>query len=155
VTSKDELAEMQGAALVVVADSSRSRVFQADNPTAPLREREDLLNPEARLLEGELSADAGGRIGRQVREGGHSAFGGGTVKWHRAEEFAAAVSRRVEQALHQTGSQRLYLLAEPEFLGLLRQRMPSSLRQRISFALSRSLTRESASRIRAVLPSRL
>ena len=153
--SNVELESLQGAALVVVADSSRSRVFRADHPAAALQEQEDLVNPEARLHERDLVADSAGRVGRRVREGGHSAFGGGTAKRHRVEEFAATVCRHIEQLLRQTGALRLYLLAEPEFLGLLRRRMPASVQQRISVEVGRSLARASPARIRAVLPQRL
>ena len=46
---------------VVVADSSRARVFTADKPAGPLNEIETLNNPEGRLHEGDLVSDRGGR----------------------------------------------------------------------------------------------
>lgn len=146
---------LSGASLVVAADSARARLFASVTPDAPLREFDDLANPEARLHEGDLVADATGRNGRGLREGGHSALGGDSMKRHRAEDFAGAVSDKVLSALRESRAERVYVLAEPEFLGLLRKRFDAQVRNKVAGEVAKSLAGESAERIRAALPERL
>lgn len=145
----------EGAALVIAADSVRARLFHAGTPDAPLREIEALVNPEARLHEHDLVEDSAGRRGTRSTQAKRSAFGGETAKRHRAEEFAAAVCERAAHDLRETHARRLYLVAEPEFLGLLRQRMPAALKRRVAGSVAKSVTGKPAGRIRATLPERL
>jgi protein required for attachment to host cells len=144
-----------GAALVIAADSARARLFRADTPDAPLQEVDTLLNPEARLHEHDLVEDSAGRRGARPTQAKRSAFGGETAKRHRAEDFAASVCQRAARTLRETGAERLYLVAEPEFLGLLRQRMDRALERRVAGAVAKSVTGKPAGRIRAALPGRL
>ncbi|MCW8920233.1 MAG: host attachment protein, partial [Sedimenticola sp.] len=49
------------AAWVVVADTSRARIFSAENAFSPLVEIQTLDHPEARLHPGDLVSDKSGR----------------------------------------------------------------------------------------------
>lgn len=144
-----------GAALVIAADSVRARLFRAGSPDAPLREIDTLLNPEGRLHEHDLVEDSAGRRGARPMQARRSAFGGETARRHRAEAFAAAVCERAARGVRETGAARVYLVAEPEFLGLLRQRMARALQRRVAGAVAKSVTGKPAGRIRATLPVRL
>lgn len=144
-----------GPVVVAVADSARARLFEAPAPAAPLREVEDLQNAQARLHEGDLVADRAGRMKNRPFQAAHSAFGGDTARRHRAEDFAAIACSSIGRILRRSGARRLYLVADPEFLGLLRQRMEPSLRHRVAGEVVKSLAGEPAERIRAVLPRRL
>ncbi|MDM4771246.1 host attachment protein [Solimonas sp. SE-A11] len=144
-----------GPSLVVALDAARARILAALTPEAPLRDYASLANPEGRLHEGDLVADSGGCRNHRPTEGGHSASGGGSMKQHRTEEFAASVCEGVEAALRDTHAERLYVVAEPGFLGLLRQRMDDQVEQRVVGTIPKSLANETPERIRAALPSRL
>jgi protein required for attachment to host cells len=137
-----------GAALVVAADSVRA-------PGVRLNEVVDLMNPESRMHEGDLVEDSAGRRGTRPTQAKRSAFGGEGAKRHRAEEFAARVCAAAAVTLKNTGAERLYLVAEPEFLGLLRKRMARTLKRRVAGAVPKSLAGAAATRIRAALPARL
>lgn len=137
--------------MVVVADASRARVFTADKPAGPLNEIETLSNPEARLHEGDLVSDRGGRESR----GGGSSHGYGTgsvAKEEAANRFAAEVCRHLERS--RTGNElaKLYVMAAPAFLGLLRKHQSQALRGLITGEISKDLSRERPERIRAQLP---
>jgi protein required for attachment to host cells len=147
--------DRSGPALVIAADSVRARLFRAATPVAELEEVADLANPEARAHEGDLVEDSAGRRGRGPTQAKRSAFGGETAKRHRAEEFAASVCERAARGLRESRAARLYVVAEPEFLGLLRQRMSRALRHRVAGEVAKSVTRQPAGRIRAALPARL
>jgi len=144
-----------GTSLVVAADSVRARLFAAATPTAPLQEIGDLSNPEGRLHEGDLVEDATGRRGTRPTQAKHSAFGGQSAKRHRAEEFAAKVCELAAGALRDNGAERLYIVAEPEFLGILRQRMDRSVQRCVAGEVAKSLATRTVDEIRAVLPSTL
>ena len=144
-----------GPAVVVAADSARARVFRAGTPDAPLEEVDALVNPEGRLHEHDIVEDSAGRRGTRPTQAKRSALGGETAKRHRAEEFAAAVCASAAQQLREGRARRLYFVAEPEFLGILRRTLDRSLLRRVAGAVAKSVTRKPAVRIRAVLPSRL
>lgn len=144
-----------GASVVVVADSVRARLFAASTPTSPLQEFDSLANPEARLHEHDLVEDSAGRRGTRPTQAKRSAFGGDSAKRHRAEEFAAKVCDRAGTLLRDQRAQRLYLVAEPEFLGLLRMRMDRSLQRCIAGEIAKSLAGKALDQIRAALPRAL
>lgn len=72
VKQTDEESVIMKSAWIVVADASRARFFSAELPASPLCEIETLSNPEARLHEGDLISDRGGRD----RDSGGSSHGG-------------------------------------------------------------------------------
>jgi protein required for attachment to host cells len=149
---------MNGAAAVVLAaDAARARLFVAERDDGALRELDDLDldNAAARVHEGDLVADRSGRQRDRPMEAGHSAYGGDSMKAHRSEEFAAEVCERAARSLHDTHAGRLYVVAEPRFLGLLRQRMDAQLRACVAGEIDKALTTKTAAQIRAALPPRL
>ncbi len=140
--------------MVVVADASRARVFTADKPAGPLSEIETLSNPEARLHEGDLVSDRGGRD----THGGGSSHGYGTgsaAKEEAANRFAAEVCRHLERSRTGNSFAKLYVMAAPAFLGLFRKHQSPALRGLISDEISKDLSRERPERIRAQLPEYL
>jgi hypothetical protein len=56
---------------VLVAESSRAKLFSAENRKAPLVEIGDFAHPEARLHEGDLVSDQSGSDGGSVGQGRH------------------------------------------------------------------------------------
>ena len=145
----------KGPALVIAADSVRARLFCAGTPDGPLEEIAGLVNPESRLHEGDLVEDSAGRRANRPTQAKRSAFGGESAKRHRAEDFAASICDRAARSLRETRARRLYLVAEPEFLGLLRQRMSRVLQRQVAGSVATSVTGKPAGRIRATLPDRL
>jgi protein required for attachment to host cells len=149
------------APVVLVADSARARLFDAATPTAPLHELEGLANPVARAHEGDLVADSagmrrGGVNGRgDSMSSGADNYGGGGMRDHRVEEFAAEVCDHLAKAVDRAAADRVYIIAEPRFLGLLRMRMRDTLRKRVAGEIAKSLAGKAPAEIRAALPARL
>jgi protein required for attachment to host cells len=144
-----------GHSVVLVADSARARLFDVPAPTAPLQEVEGLANPTARLHEGDLVADSAGMRYGESLSAGHSAYGGAGMKDHRIEEFAASVCERLAAVVRAADAHRVYIVAEPSFLGLLRQRMERNLKKQVVDEIPKSLTGRAPAEIRAALPARL
>lgn len=142
-----------GNCLVLVADSVRARLFDAADGV--LAERAVFTNPEGRMHERDLVADATGRRNHRPTQGNRSAFGGQTAKRHRAEDFAGMLCDELARDLDGAGEHKLYVIAEPEFLGILRQRMSAPVSRHVAGEIPKSLADQSVERIRATLPAQL
>jgi protein required for attachment to host cells len=135
---------------VVVADNSRARIFSAEKAASSLSEVRDLTNPEARLHEGDLVSDKGGRD-----RGMAGAHGFGIEDEHKHEgyeKFALAVCTELESARVSGQLSKLYVVAAPSFLGLLRKHQSSALRQLVQGEVDKNLTTQDAKAIRGCLP---
>lgn len=139
---------------VVVADASRARIFSAEKPADGLTEIEAFSNPEGRLHEGDLVSDRGGRI--SSGEGARHGYGAGNhAKDDLTNRFAAEVCKRLEKGRTGHAFERLYVLAAPTFLGMLRKHQPDSLRALIREEIATDLSTQPPERIRAQLPEYL
>ncbi|MCB1785034.1 MAG: host attachment protein [Chromatiaceae bacterium] len=136
---------------VVVADASRARIFTASKPADGLTEVETLSNPEGRLHEGDLVSDRGGRI--SAGEGARHGYGAGSsAKDETINRFAATVCKHLERGRNSRAFGKLYVVAAPQFLGMMRKHQSDPLRGLISDEIATELTTQSAERIRAQLP---
>ena len=136
---------------VLVADNSRARFFAADKATSPLQEVRDLLYPEARLHEGDLVSDKPGRD-RNPGTGAHGVGNEASHKQDGADRFALEVCNELESARNSGAFNKLYIVAAPQFLGLLRKHQSSSLRQLVAAELDKNLTTRDCDAIRKHLP---
>lgn len=143
------------AAWVVVADHSCARMFYASVPTAPLQEIQDLVNPIAHQFEKDLVSDRPGHVVKG--RGGPSRTVGQheTHKDHAADQFANTVCKRLSQARLDGSMGKLYVIAEPEFLGLLRKHMDTATKAIIADEINKDVTKCSAAELRAMLPQAL
>lgn len=139
------------AAWILVADSSRARLFTANKALAPLREIETFVHPECRGRTQDLISDRPGRAN------GHGAQldTGVEPKRQEAMVFAKALSTRLKHGRLQGDYQRLYIAAAPGFLGLLRNKMDGPTAQMVTAAISKDLVQLDAGEIRRHLPERL
>jgi protein required for attachment to host cells len=137
---------------VLVADNSRARFFAADKAASPLKEVRDLTYPEARLHEGDLVTDKGGRDRNSSTGGAH---GLGTESAHKqdgADRFAQHVCGELESARNSGEFNKLYVVAAPAFLGLLRKHQSPALRQLVAAEVDKNLATQDTSVIRKQLP---
>jgi protein required for attachment to host cells len=128
--------------------------MSVDWPDGELHEIEALGNPEARLHEGDLVSDRGGRDSN----GGGSTHGLGTgdkAKTESANRFAAEVCEHLEQGRRRSAFNRLYVIGAPAFLGLMRKHQSTPLRGLIAAEIAKDVTTQPLDKIRARLPRRL
>jgi protein required for attachment to host cells len=136
---------------ILVADASRARIFTAEKALSPLLEIRTLTSPEARLHEGDLVTDKGGRD----RNPGVGAHGFSTEDEHKqdnADRFAALVCQELETARNAGEFRKLYVVAAPGFLGKLRHHQSTSLRQMVAGEMDKNLSTQDAASIRKCLP---
>lgn len=138
---------------VLVADNSRARIFSAEKAAGSLLEIRDLTHPEARLHAGDLVTDKSGRD--QGPNGVHGMGSEQARKTDGAEKFASEVCSELDAARASGDFHKLYVVAAPSFLGMLRKHQSSSLKQMVAGELDKNLSTRDPAAIRKHLPEYL
>ena len=136
---------------VLAADNSRARFFTTEKSRSPLRETRDLVDPQARLHEGDLVTDRNGRD-RNPSAQYHGMGSDRSSRDDGADRFAQHICDVLDNARNQGAFNKLYIVAAPAFLGLLRKHQSPSLRQLIAGEVSKNLSAQPAETIRGHLP---
>ncbi|HSH84638.1 MAG TPA: host attachment protein [Guyparkeria sp.] len=157
---------------VVVADEARARFFVVrDNkgaylgselypssqpaPEGALEEITTLSNPSARMRGIELETDRPGRMPDRMEDAMSAYEPRYSVKEVEAQRFARDVVSQLDQARHDGKMDRFYLLAAPNFLGLLRDEMGKGLQEALVSEQVKNVSDRTVEEIRAALPQRL
>jgi protein required for attachment to host cells len=143
------------AALIVIGDRGRTRLFGLEKRKEPMQELGDLVNPEVRMHERELSGDRQGR-GMSRNHGSRAALGENHPhKRLSAERFARQVADAVQGCCAQHRYRNIILIAAPEFLGLLRPCLAGKHLAPPLIDIPKDLTRHAVEDIRDHLPENL
>ncbi|MES9884027.1 MAG: host attachment protein [Sedimenticola sp.] len=142
------------AAWVVVADSSQARIFSAESSTSTLEEIHTISHPEGRLHLGDLVTDRPGRD-RNAGAGSHDMGHESDAKNEAAIRFAAQVGETLECGRTNGRFRKLYVVAPPTFLGMLRKQQSNPLQRMITGEVSKNLASRDITDIRKSLPQRL
>ncbi len=136
------------ATWILVADSSRARLFKADKARAPLTEIEGFDHPDCRARTQDLISD------RQGRGSGYGPHFDSSVEPKRqaAITFAKTLTSHLKNGRCKGLYDRLYIAASPGFLGLLREKLDTPTAQMVAGAISKDLTQLDAGTIRGHLP---
>ena len=140
---------------IVVADTSRARIFLAEIGSDDLQEYRDIVHPEARLREQDLVSDG---PGSGIDSGGHGMHSMGhedSAHHRQAEEFARELCSEIDHLRQKDRLHRIYLLAPPKFLGQLRAAMSKQSAALVSGEIDKNLVTHRIGEIRAHLPRRL
>ena len=139
---------------ILVADSSRARIFTAKTPSSSLEEIEALAHTEGRLHDREMTSDLPGKI-KGEGSVGHAFEQPTDPKKHEASIFAHRIAGFLEEAHNEKKFEQLLIIAEPSFLGLLRNQLPEQLKKLVCFELDKNITTHSNDDIRKHLPTYL
>lgn len=137
---------------VLAADNTRARVFATDKRNGELAELFDLVNPKARLRERDFTSDLSGRTANSATGMTHSYGPDEKHKPRATEDFAREVARRLNGARIKGEFGRLYIVADPSFLGLLRSTLDYDTRKLVTGEVDKNLARGSVEQVRATLP---
>ena len=139
---------------VLVADSSRARIFSAASSTSPLTEFHTLVHPESRQHEQDITSDLpGSQAGQDGRH--HGVSGKTEPKKTEATNFAKTISDYLQKSINKHAYTGLVIVAAPAFLGLLRKHIRPETLKCVTLELDKDLTQHSADDIRRHLPGRL
>ncbi len=140
---------------VVVASSTRCRIFAQHKHSGPLEPVVELKHPEGRLRGRDLATDRPGRTFDSEGNGRHAM--GQPVDPHEQENirFAKTVAGKIDAARKKRRFDRLVLVADPRFLGHLRHGLSPATRQHLTTELQKNLADADPTAIRSALPYRI
>ena len=110
------------------------------------------------MHEAELATHTPGHLvgGRRGIDGhSHTSEHGQPPKKKLAGTFAKRICDQLDHARTQGAISQLYVIAAPEFLGLLRQHMSAEIRSHIALEINKDLSTSSIAEIRKSLPSQM
>jgi protein required for attachment to host cells len=112
------------------------------------------VDPKARLHEGDLVTD---RDGRDRRAGSpiHGVASDSSAKGDGAERFAQQICAELDAARVDGAFSKLYVIAAPALLGLLRRHQSAPLRAMVSGEVDKNLAGQDSEAIRRHLPDYL
>jgi protein required for attachment to host cells len=140
---------------VLVADSSKARIFSAQNGHSALQEDIDFSHSESRLKEQDLVADGVGSASDAGGYGKHSMGHENAAHQRQAEIFAHRLGSELDKIRQCSNLHRIYLVAAPKFLGLLRGSLSSQCTALLADEINKDLTIHSIKDIRSHLPKHL
>lgn len=140
--------------LVMVADGGQARLFRQEGPPARpvLSDIATLERPSAHVAGRDLPADVPGWVFDQAgrgRRGGVGRARHGTAGEYdpdaaEVERFARRLSRRLDDERRRGAFQRLVLIVEPRFLGVLRPLLSGLTQRMIAVEIPRDLVHADA-----------
>jgi len=140
---------------VVVASSTRCRIFTQQKHSGPLQQVAQLDHPEGRLRGRDLASD---RHGRSFDSAGHGRHAMGQHVDPVEQEnirFAKTVATKIDEGRKKDRFERLVLVADPRFLGHLRHGLSAATRHRLTTELHKNLADADPRSIREALPYRI
>jgi protein required for attachment to host cells len=140
---------------ILVANNTQARIFKVTSPSSTLEEIKELSHAEGRLHDRDLTTDLPGKIKNAGGMGGHAFEQPTDPKKHEASNFVHHIVDHLVDAYNLGQFEQLLLVAEPSFLGLLREHLPETVKKRVCFELNKNLVTLSAAEIRQHLPEYL
>ncbi|UOA09935.1 host attachment protein [Methylobacter sp. S3L5C] len=140
--------------LILVADHSRARFFTAETPASPLEEIEAMAHTEGRLHDREMTSDLPGKVKGDGKMG-HAFEQATDPKKHEADNFAHRIALYLEEEHNANKFEQLLMIADPSFLGLLRNQISENIKKLVCFELDKNITTHSIDDIRKHLPTYL
>ena len=123
---------------IIAADSSRARILQVTDREQNLSEIDDLLNPEGRVDDRQLTTDAQPRFhGSSGTASDREEMGAGE---HATELFAKRLGDYLDKARTAHRYDRLHLIAPPKFLGKLRKELGKEVEKLVAEELPKDLS---------------
>lgn len=137
---------------VLVAETSRAKVYEQDFPRSELHELEGFTHTASRLKGTQLVADGPGRTFDSKGDGRHAMVPDSFPKDNEAKDFARMLAQYLEQHRNDNDFKKLVIVAPPGFLGMLREAMPHALKNMVAAEVGKNLVRESARAVQGHLP---
>jgi len=137
--------------MVLVADQSHARLYTSASLKEPFAEVEDFSNAVARHHEGDLVTDAPGRSSSAGDRFPHPMGTEQSARQHNLEQFARLLIAELNRQLDSQHEPKLYLIAPPKFLGVLRQQLEGRAQRLIAGELDKNITDISPAKLAAYI----
>lgn len=132
---------------LVVADSSKARIFLTDSRTGPIEEIESIAHTEARLPEHEMASDQPGKSSGNGGVGGHAYQSKISPKDQENMNFAKSIANELDDARKKEKFKQIILVAPPDFLGNLRHSLNAQTKKLVFFELAKNFSQLKAEEI--------
>lgn len=136
---------------ILAANRSKARIFEMQKLHGPLLEIIDLVDPEGRAQDRDINADAYGRFyGKGEHVQGHSTSTDVSPTQHEAERFAERLRDCLYRAHAEHRFDKLWLVAPPAFLGVLRDKLGKTLHGAIELEVNKDVPTQAPDQIRDI-----
>ncbi|SHF14904.1 Protein required for attachment to host cells [Microbulbifer donghaiensis] len=139
-------------AWVLVANQSQARLFEAANRAGELHELETMIHPESRLNGRDLESDAPGRAFDSGGLGRHAMGNASQIHRRNGQKFAREIAHALEKGRKEGCFEKLYIVAEPQMVGSLRESLKAPTRAAIAGEMRKNLVNCDLEEIRSQLP---
>lgn len=139
------------ATCVVVAESSRARIFEMVNPRTPMKELLDMVHPQSRIHEQKLTSDRPGRTFDRHGQGHHAMEQEVGVKKQESLVFAAQLAEYLQSECAKDVFEDVIIIAAPEFLGELRKKLGPGTTGRVVKEINKNIVQQDEAEIRKQL----
>jgi protein required for attachment to host cells len=137
---------------VLVAESSRAKLFEQDFARSDLHELKDFDHSASRLHDQDLVSSAPGRAFDSKGNARHAIEPETDPKVNETHLFARMLAHHLDQHCEKKFFNKLVLVAPPEFLGILRSSLSDQVNKLIVAEINKNLVRETKEQIQAHLP---
>lgn len=139
---------------ILVADTAAARLFARENSGSLMRV-EAFYHNASRQHEGDLRTGGKGEVEDSAGHGRHQADPQTRTSEKHADFFAKEVSEKLKAGLNEEAFDALILVAEPQFLGRLRDHLDSPLLQRVTATIDKDWTNQNDAEIQKNLVAQL
>lgn len=140
---------------VLVADKSHAKLYTMNGRAGALTFKQDWDHEASRKHEQELTSDLPGRAFDRMGDARHAMGQPVDPKDHEAELFAHQLIHEMDRGRTSNELAHLYLVAPPEFLGLLRKQCGSALQHLVLGEVGKNLVAADSVTVRDHLPGTL
>jgi len=143
---------------IVSADAGRARIFAETDAQKPFEEIDSMVSPNARVRDSDINTDRLGptSAGQSIHNTGGATPNkqyepAQTPEQHDAQFFAKDISAFLLKAKQEQRFQKLTLVAEPKFLGVLRAELDDQLKPLINLELNKDYSHSNGNQLREQL----
>ncbi len=141
---------------VLAADNSRARIFETTRRNGLEKEIESIVHPASRQSVKDMITDRPGRTVHPSKSEQRKAYLPSTdPKRHEVQQFARALGEKINKAAIKRKYEKIYIIAPPSFLGMLRAELDAHARERVQDEIDKNVTQLKMDEIRKYLPEYL
>lgn len=137
---------------VVVANKSNARVFERGKKNH-LKLIQCLINPSAKVSEGDQVSDRRGSVAQSNGYGHQSYTAKTSAKAHSVETFAKEINQFLEKNRNKNQFDGLEIVASPSFLGVLKKNLDKELSKQVVSFLNKDFGQKSDDEIEKLIAS--
>lgn len=140
---------------IVVADAARARLFTRNIADQSLTLIDTLKHSESEAHEGDLRTGGKGEVHDSGGSGQHQADPQTSTSEKHADIFAKQVAQRLKSGLNDDAFSELIAVADPSFLGRLREHMDHPLRDTLRKTIDKNWAQHDQQQIEKQLANQL